>query len=481
MHPHVRRAHRALKKYFIPHKGNKYHPHALHTKHTALYALLFTILKVVLIVVAVLVPAEAFIAPDVLADQGAKIIARTNQVRVEQGLPALKTDSLLIRSATAKATDMGQKEYFSHVSPDGHRLGYFLARAGYAYSEAGENLAMGFSDADGAMNGWMKSPTHYANLVDPTFTDLGVGLEGGIYQGKPTVFVAQHFGLRQATIQAAPIEKIQAPTPAPAPVVEPVNQHPAPVDSNAQMQIASRPMEAKKPEAAKPVQVAVTAPVKPVVPRAQPVSPATPAPVPAPVQVVAAPVIQPASTIAEAPSVEDVRSDLVPYRYDTERSYVGWEDKEDRTLIEAQAVIEGEVESASVVVNGYTFGLQSKPDNVFVGGMTVPETSDALFKVVLPPTLKVTLKNGETYVEAIEWKNPKVISETPWQKYLQTKSWLSKSIPVFEIVHLFYIVALAVLSLALIINIVIEARKQHPHVIVQTLALLGMLVIYIKF
>lgn len=474
MHKHVRRAHRTLKKYFIPHKGNKYHPHALHTKHTLLYAVLFTILKVVLIIVAVLVPAEAFIAPDVLADQAVKIIARTNQVRVEQGLPELKVSSLLVRSANAKAMDMGQKEYFSHVSPDGHRLGYFLARAGYPYIEAGENLAMGFSDADGAMNGWMKSPTHYANLVDAQFHDFGVGIEGGIYQGKPTVFVAQHFGLRQATIQAAPLEKIQAP----APSLEPITRHPAPADPKAQLQIASRP---------KPTQVAVAAPVTPIVPKPVParalVRTPAPAPVQAPIaaQVAMVPVTEPVSLAVEVPSVSMASASLVPYRYDTERSYAAWEDKENRTLIESQAVIEGEVESASVIVNGYTFLLQPKPDNVFVGSITVPETSEALFGVVLAPTLKVTLKNGVSYVEAIEWKNPKIVSETPWQKYLQTKSWLSKSIPVFEIVNWFYIAALVVLSLALAINIAIEFRKQHPHVIIQTLALVGMLIIYIKF
>lgn len=113
--------------------------------------------------------------------------------------------------------------------------------------------------------------------------------------------------------------------------------------------------------------------------------------------------------------------------------------------------------------------------------MTAPETSDELFRVVLPPTLKVTMKNGTSYVEAIEWQHPKVVSETPWQKYIQAKSWLSQSIPVFEIVHWFYLAALVVLSLALGLSIGMELRKQHPHVIVRTLVLLGLLLIYIKF
>lgn len=466
MHKHLRHAHRTLKKYFIPHKGNKYHPHALHTHHTILYGVLFTILKVVLVVVAVMIPAEAFVSPDVLADQATKIIARTNQMRVEQGLPELNVSTLLIRSADSRAKDMGTKEYFSHVSPDGHRLGFFLERAGYPYAEAGENLAMGFSDADGAMNGWMKSPTHYANLVDREFKDIGVGIEGAVYQGKPTVFVAQHFGSQRQAIQ--PVAPVQAPAPAPAP--EPVNPHPAPADPAASLQIAMRPSEPVK----KPAAVAV-APTKPVA--AKPVVKPTPAPVQA------APIPQPVQVVPEAPVIAAPTPEPaeIPYRYDTSRSYVGWSDKGEQTELEAQAVIEGEVASATVFVNGYTFWLQPMPDNVYVGGITVPESSDTLFKVVLPPTLKVAMKDGRTFAEVIEWQRPKIVSETPWQKYIQAKSWLSKSIPVFEIVHFFYIAALVVLSVALILNIAIEFRKQHPHVIVKTLILLGLLVVYIKF
>lgn len=471
MHKHLRHAHRTLKKYFIPHKGNKYHPHALHTHHAVLYGVLFTILKVVLVVVAVMIPAEAFVTPDVLADQATKIIARTNQVRVEQGLPELKVSTLLIRSADSRAKDMGAQEYFSHVSPDGHRLGFFLERAGYPYAEAGENLAMGFSDADGAMNGWMKSPTHYANLVDSGFQDIGVGIEGAVYQGKPTVFVAQHFGLQRQAIQPQ----------------EPINPHPAPADPDASVQIAMRPAEPVK----KPVAI-VAAPTKPVTtkpvvkptpapvqtaPVAQPVQPASETPV-SEAPVVAAPIAL-AETVPSLVSTPEPAE--IPYRYDTSRSYVGWADKGEQTELEAQAVIEGEVASATVFVNGYTFWLQPMPDNVYVGGITVPESSDALFKVVLPPTLKVAMKDGRTFAEVIEWQRPKIVSETPWQKYVQAKSWLSKSIPVFEIVHFFYIAALVVLSVALILNIAIEFRKQHPHVIVKTLILLGLLVVYIKF
>ena len=148
--------HRTLKKFFIPHRANNYHPHVLHTKHLAWSSLGFLGLKLVAVAIALMIPASAFVAPDVLAEQGSQLIALTNQLRAEKGLPPLDRASLLIRSAQSKADDMAQKQYFSHVSPDGHRLSYFLSRSGYAYSAAGENLAMGFSDADPVTTAWMK-------------------------------------------------------------------------------------------------------------------------------------------------------------------------------------------------------------------------------------------------------------------------------------------------------------------------------------
>lgn len=475
MKKHLRRAHRTLKKYFIPHKGNNYHPHALHTKHAFLYAVLFTILKVMLIVVAVLIPAEAFVAPDVLADQGAKIIARTNEIRVEQGLPPLTRAHLLVRSAQNRAADMGAQQYFSHVSPDGHRLGYFLSSVGYPYAEAGENLAMGFADADGAINGWMKSPTHYANLVDPTFKEFGVGIEGGVYQGKPTVFVAQHFGL--------PIQKVEKPVEAPTPVVPaPVaptapqirNLHPAPQNASGSMQIATHVNP--KPTIAQ------------VVPKPAPVPKSilqTPSRLPTQIAVVTS---KPAVVVAEPVVPEPVPESVVtatapptPYRYYPDHSFVRWEERGDRVFVEARAHLVGDIRAATVFVNGYSLELRSESDGSYVGSMTLPETSDELFRVVLAPTLKVTLTDGQSYAEIVEWQEPKVVSETPWQRYVQAKSWLSKSIPVFQIVQWFYMGALVLLSIALMLNIAIQVRKQHPHVIVQTLALLVILFVYIKF
>ncbi len=183
-----------LKHYFIPHPGNNFKPHILHTKRMIFYSLVFLLLKGIIVLFAILVPAQAYMLPDVLFPQYQKLIVLTNALRVGKGLPSLAPSALLDYSADAKALDMAQGQYFSHVGPNNHTLSYFLKKAGYKYRVAGENLAMGFSDADTVMEAWKQSPTHFASLVDTDFKEIGVGLEAGFYNNEPTIYAVEHFG-----------------------------------------------------------------------------------------------------------------------------------------------------------------------------------------------------------------------------------------------------------------------------------------------
>lgn len=151
-------------------------------------------MKMITVTFLILIPQEAFLFPDVLAEQYQQVIIKTNEVRAEHGLPALKPMRLLDASSQAKADDMADYHYFGHVGPSNRSLAYFLDNAKYQYSFAGENLAMGFSDAGAVVKAWQGSPTHNANLVDKDFKEIGVGLQTGYYHGAPTVYVAQHFG-----------------------------------------------------------------------------------------------------------------------------------------------------------------------------------------------------------------------------------------------------------------------------------------------
>jgi len=100
-------------------------------------------------------------------------------------------------AAEKKVADMFLNQYFAHVSPKGIGLEYFLSLAGYKnYALVGENLAMGYQDVNEVMTAWKKSPTHYANLTDSNYTQIGVALSSGLYSEVDTIFIAQYFGLQ---------------------------------------------------------------------------------------------------------------------------------------------------------------------------------------------------------------------------------------------------------------------------------------------
>ncbi|MBP7134320.1 hypothetical protein KBA73_03825 [Patescibacteria group bacterium] len=480
-----------LKKYFIPHRANKYHPHILHTKHAIWTSLAFLFLKIAVIVFALLIPLEAYVSPDVLARQGAQIIALTNQTRREQGLPALETRSTLSASAQMRADDMVEKKYFSHLSPDGHRLAYFLSRSGYHYSTAGENLAMGFSEANEVMTAWMKSPTHYANLIDPEYREFGVGLEGGIYDEKPTVFIAQHFGAPQEVI---PKEPVRTPpkeinTPHSEPVIpkatstapQAIALAPVPKTQTTIIRVAATSVAPvvevpkEKPPAVIPRPVAtrpaVIVPPQPIVDVAQ-----IEVPVPASSTMVTEVTT---TTVQTASSTEVIAETIDPY--DPARSFVAWKDAGDKTVLEATVVIPSSIRLANVVVDGYTFDLHETTSTVYAGTLTIPESSEQLFRTVISPTVRILRADGSSIEGQLTWIDPRIVTQTPWQKYLQAQSWFYQSIPVFVIVHWLYFFAILFFSIALIVSMVVEFRKQHPHVIVQTAALITLLFVFYKF
>lgn len=202
---------KTIKKYFIPHEENNYHPHILHTKRAFLYGGLFVAMKIIVVAFVLLLPLEVFVMPDVLAQEQRQIINLTNQIRAQKGLPELTEKKILDRSSDAKAMDMAANEYFDHNGPHKRGLSYFLDKAGYKYRAAGENLAMGFANAQEIVDAWANSPTHYANLVDPEFEEFGVGLESGYYQGMPTVYTAQHLGLPDVPKKISNVIKINQP------------------------------------------------------------------------------------------------------------------------------------------------------------------------------------------------------------------------------------------------------------------------------
>lgn len=183
-----------LKHFFIPHQGNNFHPHALHHKRILFYGIFGIIVKMIAVVTALLLPTTAFVIPEVLVAQQEKVIELTNEVRAREGVLPVTYVEPLGKSSLYKAEDMAEKTYFEHVSPEGKKLRNFLKEVGYNYSVAGENLAVGFSSPEAMVNAWVESPTHFANLIDPDFKDIGVGSAVGMYGKNMAVYVAEHFG-----------------------------------------------------------------------------------------------------------------------------------------------------------------------------------------------------------------------------------------------------------------------------------------------
>lgn len=106
-----------------------------------------------------------------------------NQQRQNNGLPALKVDEEVQRVARIKAQDMVNKNYFSHTSPTYGSPFDMLKSFKVSYKTAGENIA-GNSTNSGAVNAWMNSSGHKANILNNSFNYTGIGVVSSPKYGK---------------------------------------------------------------------------------------------------------------------------------------------------------------------------------------------------------------------------------------------------------------------------------------------------------
>lgn len=104
------------------------------------------------------------------------LLVDTNKQRQQSHLPPLQLNTQLDAAAQDKARDMTSRNYWSHNTPDGSPPWVFVVNQNYTYQKLGENLAAGFNDEQAAINGWMASPHHRENLMDPSFREVGFGV-----------------------------------------------------------------------------------------------------------------------------------------------------------------------------------------------------------------------------------------------------------------------------------------------------------------
>lgn len=104
-----------------------------------------------------------------------EVIRLVNEIRAENGLPALTYNWELSRVARYKSQDMKDNRYFSHTSPVYGSPFEMMRSFGIAYRSAGENIARGYATPQAVVNGWMNSSGHRANILNAFFTQIGVG------------------------------------------------------------------------------------------------------------------------------------------------------------------------------------------------------------------------------------------------------------------------------------------------------------------
>lgn len=105
-----------------------------------------------------------------------QVLDDTNRQRAAAGLSPLSFTPELNRVASDRSKDMVTRHYFEHVDPDGHDPFYHMQQDGVNFMTAGENIAMGQPTANAVVDAWMHSAGHRANILNPNFHHIGIGV-----------------------------------------------------------------------------------------------------------------------------------------------------------------------------------------------------------------------------------------------------------------------------------------------------------------
>jgi uncharacterized protein YkwD len=113
---------------------------------------------------------------------GQEILALVNATRAQprtcgsqtyRPAPPLTWNADLGQAALAHSSNMAQFHYFNHQEADGSVVGDRASRARYRWGRIGENIASGQRSVEEAVAGWLDSPGHCSNIMDPGFTEMG--------------------------------------------------------------------------------------------------------------------------------------------------------------------------------------------------------------------------------------------------------------------------------------------------------------------
>ena len=111
-----------------------------------------------------------------------EVVRLVNEQRAQHGLQPLTENWELSRVARYKSQDMVDNRYFSHTSPTYGSPFQMIRAFGLTFRTAGENIAYGQRTPQAVVNAWMNSSGHRANILNASYTQIGVGyVAGGNY------------------------------------------------------------------------------------------------------------------------------------------------------------------------------------------------------------------------------------------------------------------------------------------------------------
>lgn len=441
--------------HFIPHERNNHKPHVL--RHRALfgYSVFLILLKVAAIIIPVALPSSSLFSSAITPSN---IVELTNQTRLNLGLGGLKVNSLLTKAAAAKANDILAKQYFAHTSPEGLTPWSWIEKAGYDYLYAGENLAVHYQSAEDVNEGWLASPTHRANIVQPKYAEIGVGVAMGDFEGVPSTIVVQMFGTPVAAGKVAQTTPVPTVRQANVPT-KPVVAKAVSTGKVAAAEVKSTPVVKKLPVKSEPVKVVASVP--PV--------PTESAPVINQSELAVAVTKEAAQQAAETKSLPTV---VQPIIYDTSAKIAP---QPDSYLV--NLAITGA--TAVMVQLADQWIPLTRPNNSSIWQGAVPFNATTFNKSGEQLSVVAWSASGQVVSKALAWVAPLVPTQQ-FYNFNEGTDKYAKLLGVFTIHNLqdkvrqFYFFFIIFLAAALLLNVLIKIRVQHFSIISHTLLVIGL-------
>lgn len=237
-----------LKSFFIPRKENNFWPLVLRPKPLFWYGAGVLCLKIMVLTLLIFLPATDFFS----TINSPQLLSLINNARQSNNLSPLAANQELNLAADLKISDMAANNYFEHISPRGVTPWYWIKKAGYAFSWAGENLAKDFYETSDVFTAWMNSPGHRANILNADFKEIGIAVKEVELNGQKTTVAVLTFG--------APASPAKRSEPAKTAPKSPVAGGPSPSQPPKKTDMAAAPKIALIPSAVKSIISATPSP-----------------------------------------------------------------------------------------------------------------------------------------------------------------------------------------------------------------------------